>query len=360
MKKYKIKKLATFLTLMMILNTWACTPKKLLDVSQKSPHQGDDSSQAAEVDSQTVRSPLKGTAVVQSGALNLRAGPSTESPILGVLKKGSQVTILSSHRKWREVTTQERRIGWVFSAYLTDVKTSSGEEIRVNSATQKTGTQKGAPSSGAAPQPDRTPPTPEPPKTADAAKPDRENHPPSDASGNTDGQKNYGAVETVSSVSAAAAKTPRQERNVVFADPQGYFELRYPIDWRKTQGLQYEVEQLQLQSPSHKLELWILNTKNTDGYTLPQFYIDMVAPLKQLYGDDIEIRPLRGSETAGAGWLQGQVTLRSGDRATYDYVMTENAGQFWVIMEVRRPGAPQNETEALAAIKNTFSFSSKN
>lgn len=346
---------------MMILNTWACIPKKLLEVSQKSPHPGDDSSEAAEIDSQTVRSPLKGTAVVQSGALNLRAGPSMESPILGVLKKGTQVTILNSHLKWREVTTQEGRIGWVFSAYLTEVKTSSGEETHVKSDTQKTGTQTGTPTSGTTPQPDRTPPKPVPPKTADAAKPDRENHPPPDASGDTDSQKSHGAVETVSNVSAAAAKTPKQERgNVDFADPHGYFELRYPIDWHKTQGLQYEVEQLQLQSPSHKLELWILNTKNTDGYTLPQFYIDMVTPLKQLYGEDIEISPLKANAAAGAGWLQGQVTLRSGDRATYDYAMAENAGRLWVIMEIRRPGAPQGETEALTAIKNTFSFSSKN
>ena len=148
--------------------------------------------------------------------------------------------------------------------------------------------------------------------------------------------------------------------DVVFADPQGYFELRYPIAWRKTHSLQYEVEQLQLQSPSNKMELWVLNTQNTDGYTLPQFYNDMVAPLKQLYGEDIEIRPLKASEASDAGWLQGQVALRSGDRATYDYVMTENAGRFWVIMEIRRPDAPQGETEALGAIKNTFSFSEKN
>jgi hypothetical protein len=62
----------------------------------------------------------------------------------------------------------------------------------------------------------------------------------------------------------------------------------------------------------------------------------------------------------GAGWLQGHVTLRSGDQATYDYVMTEKAGRLWVIMEIQRPGAPRGETEALSAIKNTFSFSAKN
>jgi uncharacterized protein YraI len=361
MKKHKIRNLATFLTLIMILSTSACIPKKSLRISQESPEQGDSYSQAAKVDPQTVRSPLIGTAAVESDALNLRTGPSMESPVLGVLTKGTQVAIHNSHQKWVEVTTQEGRIGWVFSDFLAEVKTSSGEETVVKSDTQKTGTQKNAPTSGTTPQPDRTPPKPEPPKTADPPEPDQANHPPPEAPGNIDGQKSYGAVETVSNASAAAANAPKREQEgVVFADPQGYFELRYPIAWHKTHGLQYEVEQLQLKSPSQKLELWVLNTKNNDGYTLPQFYLDMVAPLKQLYGEDIEIRPLKDGEAPGADWLQGHVTLRSGDRATYDYVMTENAGRLWVIMEIRRPGAPQGETEALAAIKNTFSFSSKN
>ena len=317
----------------MILSTWACIPKKSLRIQQGKPYQGDSSSQPAKIDVHPVKSPLKETAVVASDALNLRAGPSMESPILGVLKKGTQVAIHNFHQKWVEVTTQEGRIGWVFSDHLTNVKTSSGEETRVKTDNQKTATQNNTPTTGGDPQPNRPPPKPEPPK----------------------------AVETVSNSSAASTNAPKlNQDDVVFADPQGYFELRYPIAWRKTHSLQYEVEQLQLQSPSHKMELWVLNTKNTDGYTLPQFYNDMVAPLKQLYGEDIEIRPLKASEASDAGWLKGHVTLRSGDRATYDYVMTENAGRFWVIMEIHRPDAPQGETEALAAIRNTFSFSSKN
>jgi len=361
MKKHKIRKLTVFLMVMTVLSMWACIPKKSLRVPQGSPYESDSSSQPAKKDAHPVKSPLKETAVVESDALNLRAGPSMESPILGVLKKGTQVAIHNFHQKWVEVTTQEGRIGWVFSDHLTDVKTSSGKETRVKTDNQKTAAQNNTPTTGGDPQPNRTPPKPEPSKTVETAKLDRENHPAPETPGAIEGKKANGAVETVSNPSAASTNAPKlNQDDVVFADPQGYFELRYPIAWRKTHSLQYEVEQLQLQSPSHKLELWVLNTKNTDGYTLPQFYNDMVAPLKQLYGEDIEIRPLKASEASDAGWLQGQVALRSGDRATYDYVMTENAGRFWVIMEIRRPDAPQGETEALGAIKNTFSFSEKN
>jgi uncharacterized protein YgiM (DUF1202 family) len=361
MKKFKISKLITFLIAIMIFSTWACIPKKSLHVSQGSPHQEGSFLKTAEIGSHVARSPLKDTMVVESHALNLRTGPSMESSILGVLKRGAQVTILNSNQKWVEVTTQEGRIGWVFSDYLTDARTSSGEEGREKIDTQNTDVQKDTSTSAAAGLPDRTIPKPAPPETADATKYDRENLPPPNAPESIDETKSAGPVETISKSAAAAATPPtREQEGVVFADPKGFFQLRYPVAWQKTHGLQYEVEQFRLQSPSTKLEFWVLNTKATDGYTLPQFYTDMVTPLKQLYGEDIEIRPLKEKESSDAGWLQGHVTLKSGDRATYDYVMTENAGRFWVIMEIQRPGAPQGETEALAKIKSTFSFSEEN
>jgi uncharacterized protein YgiM (DUF1202 family) len=354
MKKHNIRNLATFLSLMVVLNLWACIPKKSLHISQGSPPQIESAPRTADMDSQTVKSPLKATAVVESEALNLRAGPSIESAVLSVLKKETRVTILNSHQKWVEVTTQEGRIGWVFSDYLSDFKTSNGQEVRA-------GNHRDTPTLGAAPPPEPAPPKPESLSAAGTTRPDQETQPPPDAPVTIAAKKSDGAVETVSDAAAASVNAPQEERDdVVFADPQGHFEVRYPVEWRESHGLQYDVEQFRLQSPSTKMEFWILNTQKTDGYTLPQFYTDMVAPLKQLYGEDIEIRPLKEGEALGAGWLQGHVALRSGDQATYDYVMTEKAGRFWVIMEIQRPGAPRGETEALGAIKNTFSFSAKN
>jgi uncharacterized protein YgiM (DUF1202 family) len=339
---------------MVVLSLWACIPKKSLRISQGSPPQIESAPQTADVDSQTVRSPLKDTAVVESEALNLRAGPSMESAVLGVLKRETRVTILNSHQKWVEVTTQEGRIGWVYSDYLSDFKTSEGQEVRA-------GDQSDTPTSGTAPPTEPAPPEPEPPSAAGTTRPEQETQPSPDAPVTIAAKKSDGAVEAVSDAAAAPLDAPQGERDdVVFADPQGHFEIRYPVEWRESHGLQYDVEQFRLQSPSTKLEFWVLNTLNTDGYTLPQLYTDMVAPLKQLYGDDIEISPLKEGEALGAGWLEGHVALRSGDQATYDYVMTEKAGRFWVIMEIQRPGAPRGETEALGAIKNTFSFSAKN
>jgi hypothetical protein len=229
----------------------------------------------------------------------------------------------------------------------------------MEAANPKTAAQERAPTSDDQSEGKPAPPGPQSPKTADTTKSDREKPSPPNAAEKIDGKKSYGVVETVSNPSSGKSPGPNQD-GIVFADPQGHFEVRYPVEWRESHGLQYDVEQFRLQSPSTKLEFWILNTQKTDGYTLPQFYIDMVAPLKQLYGEDIEIHPLRNSEAPGAGWLQGHVTLRTGDRASYDYTMTENAGRFWVIMEIQRPGVPRDEAEALGAIKNTFSFSSKN
>ena len=339
---------------MVVLSLWACIRKKSLRISQGSPPRIESAPQTADMDSQTAGSPLKSTAVVESEGLNLRAGPSMESAVLGVLKRETRVTILNSHQKWVEVTTPEGRIGWVYSDYLSDFKTSGGLEVRA-------GNQRDTPTSGAASPTEPAPPEPEPPSPAGTTRPDPETQPSPDAPVTIAAEKSDGAVAAVSDADAAPLDAPQGVRDdVVFADPQGHFEIRYPVEWRESHGLQYDVEQFRLQSPSTKLEFWVLNTLNTDGYTLPQLYTDMVAPLKQLYGDNIEISPLKEGEALGAGWLQGHVALRSGDQATYDYVMTEKAGRFWVIMEIQRPGAPRGETEALDAIKNTFSFSAKN
>lgn len=335
MKIFTIRKSLVFLAATVVLSTSACMPKKSLHTSPENPRQGNASSQAAEVGPHAARSAPMATAAVECDALNLRAKPSMEAPILGILTKGTQVAIHNSRRQWVEVSTREGLTGWVSKRYLTGFEASPDEKPRMEAETPKTTAQEITPTSDGNSEGQQTPSEPEPPKTADMPKPDRENHPTPNAPG------------------------PSQD-GVVFADPQGHFEVRYPAKWRESHGLQYDVEQFRLQSPSTKLEFWILNTQKTDGYTLPQFYIDMVAPLKQLYGEDIEIHPLRDSEAPAAGWLQGHVTLRSGDRASYEYVMTENAGRFWVIMEIHRPGAPRGEAEALGAIKNTFSFSSKN
>lgn len=359
MKIFTIRKSLVFLAATMVLSTSACMPKRSLHISQASARQGNASSQAAEVGPHAARSVPTATAAVDCDALNLRAKPSMEAPILGILTKGTQVGIHNSRRQWAEVSTREGLTGWVSKRYLTGFEASPDELPRMEAETPKTTAQETTPTSDGNSEGQPTSPGPEPPKTADMPKPDRENHPPPNAPENIDGNKNHEAVETVSNPSTANSPGPNQD-GVVFADPQGHFEVRYPAKWRESHGLQYDVEQFRLQSPSAKLEFWILNTLKTDGYTLPQFYSDMVAPLKQLYGEDIEIRPLKGNEAAGAGWLRGHVTLRSGDRASYDYVMTENAGRFWVIMEIHRPGAPRGEAEALGAIKNTFSFSAKN
>ncbi len=57
---------------------------------------------------------------VKARSLNLRGGPSTKAPVLGVLKKGERVVIEDRKGNWIKIRKEnDNSEGWVYGAYLT-------------------------------------------------------------------------------------------------------------------------------------------------------------------------------------------------------------------------------------------------
>jgi len=51
---------------------------------------------------------------------NLRTGTSQENRIIGMLRPGTQVTLLSEEDGWAEVTLEDGRTGWILKRYLSE------------------------------------------------------------------------------------------------------------------------------------------------------------------------------------------------------------------------------------------------
>jgi len=75
-----------------------------------------------------VSKPPMETARVTSSQLNLRSGASSNSSILGVLKKGDALEVLSRKKDWVEVQSAEGRRGWVAARYLSSEATAPAAE----------------------------------------------------------------------------------------------------------------------------------------------------------------------------------------------------------------------------------------
>jgi len=59
-----------------------------------------------------------GQGVVNVYALNLRSGPGMGNKVIGVLKKGSEVTIKAAKGNWYQVQTAANKSGYVYGAYV--------------------------------------------------------------------------------------------------------------------------------------------------------------------------------------------------------------------------------------------------
>jgi SH3 domain protein len=51
---------------------------------------------------------------------NLRTGTGSENRIIGLLRPGTEVTLLSEENGWAEVTLQDGRTGWILRRYLSE------------------------------------------------------------------------------------------------------------------------------------------------------------------------------------------------------------------------------------------------
>ncbi|MFI8621867.1 MAG: SH3 domain-containing protein [Marinomonas sp.] len=58
-----------------------------------------------------------GPHIVTSKRLNIRAQPTTNSPIVGALRHGMKITVIRQHGAWREIVFNKQHV-WVYAAYL--------------------------------------------------------------------------------------------------------------------------------------------------------------------------------------------------------------------------------------------------
>ncbi|MGE5389932.1 MAG: molybdate ABC transporter substrate-binding protein [Deltaproteobacteria bacterium] len=63
--------------------------------------------------------------VVTASALNMRSGPGNGNKVIGVLKKGSEVTVKAVKGNWYQVQTSTGKTGYVYSGYLSAKSTSA-------------------------------------------------------------------------------------------------------------------------------------------------------------------------------------------------------------------------------------------
>ncbi|GAA0826998.1 hypothetical protein GCM10009112_05130 [Marinomonas arenicola] len=62
-----------------------------------------------------------GPHIVTSKRLNIRAQPTTNSPIVGALRHGMKITVIRQHGAWREIVFNKQHV-WVYAAYLKDIQ----------------------------------------------------------------------------------------------------------------------------------------------------------------------------------------------------------------------------------------------
>lgn len=82
--------------------------------------------------------------VVNTSALNVRSGPSTNTRVISLIRKGTTVDILSTSNGWHTVRLSNGQIGYVSSSYITNQSTSTvaptNTQVNTPPATTSSGT----------------------------------------------------------------------------------------------------------------------------------------------------------------------------------------------------------------------------
>lgn len=93
---------------------------------------------------QAAEMPGVGAVTTQSGALNVRSGPSTNTAVVGSLQKGSYVMLLSKSGGWYQVQYGKNAVGYASASYITPLEgrpatvTASALNVRKGSGTNYT------------------------------------------------------------------------------------------------------------------------------------------------------------------------------------------------------------------------------
>lgn len=329
-------------------------------------------------------------ATVKASHLNLRKEPSTQSHVLGVLRKGDELEIHRLSGKWAKVKTSEEREGWVYVRYITGFeelfarkqhttetqKSTSKSETQQATPPGETAVEQGMISDGRTDrytketQQTDKPTSKRPPylpvKRSGVSTPPDDR----DAAGQPDPAAEVETDEIpTSSVSEASEDAEGKTTSIqtsdsptgeggqfVFSHPEGLFSLQVPMGWDNNKDNQDYFEKHIFKDPSQEMEIWVVHTSSED-YSEDEFYRDLASLLMERSGARTEISPsARRKADSCLEWLYGRVEIKSEPLKIHEYWIKEHGDRLWAVVEVYSQTVPETSSKRLSAIRRSFSF----
>ena len=329
---------------------------------------------------------------VTASHLNLRKGPSTQSPTLSVFRQGDQLEIYHISGKWAKVQTYDGSEGWVYARYITgfeDLFTEKQDATETQQSTRKSKTKQPIPPESPAVEQEVVSDDDTAWHTKEISDPDASasekpfslpensevNTPPDERDAVS--QPGSGAqIEPAKSptlpelepgedaqgkiISILSSQSPAGDgRQFVFSHPAGLFSLRMPAGWDNNIENQNYFEKYIFTDPAQDLEIWVVHTPAED-YSEGEFYRDLASLQMERSGARTEISPsTRRKADSGLEWLYGKVEIKSEPIRTHEYWIKEHNGRIWAITEVYPQTKTETASKKLFEIRHSFAFGEK-
>lgn len=327
---------------------------------------------------------------VTASHLNLRKDPSTQSRVLGVLRKGDELEVHRLSGKWANVKTSDEKEGWVYVRYITGFEELFAEKqhtTETQKSIPKSKTHQAMPPGEAAAEQDvaSSDKTDRYAKETQETEKSTSKNPPSlpvERSGvntpsddlNTSGQPDPAAeIETAKiptspvyessedikgkTTSIQGSESPMgEDGQFIFSHPGGLFSLQLPMGWDNNKDNRNYFEKHIFKDPSQEMGIWVVLTSSED-YSGDEFYRDLASLLMERSGACTEISPstLRKAES-GLEWLYGKVEIKSEPLRIHEYWIKEHGGRLWAVVEVYPQTVSETASKRLSAIRRSFSF----
>ena len=327
---------------------------------------------------------------VTASRLNLRKEPSTQSRVLGVLRKGDELEVHRLSGKWAKVKTSDEREGWVYVRYITGFEELFAEKqhtTEIQKSTSKSEPQQAMPPGEAAVEQEvaSSDKTDRYAKETQETEKSTSKNPPSlpversgvntppddrDAAGQPDPAAEVETDEIPTSPVSEASKDAEgkttsiqgsespmgQGGQFVFSHPEGLFSLQVPMGWDNNKDNQDYFEKHIFKDPSQEMEIWVVHTSSED-YSEDEFYRDLASLLMERSGARTEISPsARRKADSGLEWLYGRVEIKSEPLKIHEYWIKEHGDRLWAVVEAYPQTVPETSSKRLSAIRRSFSF----
>ena len=327
---------------------------------------------------------------VTASHLNLRKEPSTQSRVLGVLRKGDELEVQRLSGKWANVKTPDDREGWVYVRYITGFEELFAEKqhtTETQKSISKSKTQQAMPPREAAVEQEAVSGDKTDRFTKETQEPDgstlkKSPSLPAERSGvntpsddlDTSGQPDLAAeIETAKistspvyessenvkgkTTSIQGGESPiREDGEFLFSHPEGLFSLKLPTGWDNNKDNQNYFEKYIFKDPSQEIEICVIHTSSED-YSEDEFYRDLASLLMERSGARTETSPstLRKTES-GLEWLYGRIEINSEPLIIHEYWIKEHGGRLWAVVEVYPQTVSETASKRLSEIRHSFSF----